>query len=878
MKYEIQGVDVEFPFEAYPCQVNFMEANIRALSTPTNAILESPTGTGKTLCLLCSTIAYQKHLRVKEGKTFRIFYSSRTHAQLTQVIKELRGTSYHDEVRTAVLASRDHLCVEPVVNQNRGAILNSQCRRLVKNKACTYANKVARGSSFEAAPTVANCGDIEDLYRLGSVKGFCSFYQSRESVKSADIVFVPYNYIVDLKESTEESQSGMDLTGAVVIIDEAHNIERVCEDAASMTFGTLDIFHSIKLLERSMLAIQEDRQVRTNGDERREQMTEVQQMNDSEKRMEELIAVLRNVEHLLSKFDLTEIDSNGRREKGVTGQDVLGIFITSGCHKGNYKAHLQTAEEAQERILEDTASTFASACMQNFKDVLALLFGVVESGSDVDDNFRAFVQVGDTRAGGNASDLANARVISMFCLSAAVAMRGLVGKKKVRSVVLASGTLSPLGLLQQSMGIPFGVVLENTHVIDPAKQVRFGVVCAGPNRQPLNASYQNKANVEYINDLGNLVVNVARVTPEGALLVFHSYSQMSAVIRVWTDNGIYARINREKTIFVEPRNAGELTDVLKNFQSTTLSNSGGALLICVCRGKVTEGVDLSDNQCRLVMMAGVPFPAVQDRKVNLKRDFLDSKNRGDGSKWYIQEASRAVNQTIGRTIRHRKDYGAILLLDERCRSYTGNDLPGWVKGHVKTYPQFGPVIKDLSDFFKNLPTELLNRTSTRTLQRNNSLNFIGGHDTTGKQIESIEKLISSVPIQKILPAPSSLPLTRSSFENSFKIAAPAPLRPLARIPTADASAVPQSQSATSNPALWIKRMKSVLSRKDYLLLKQQLRRLLEGAHGECDITVTESLLHLRELLRRANMLETFEPSVAGSNSFLRARWSSLAGL
>ncbi len=36
-----------------------------------------------------------------------------------------------------------------------------------------------------------------------------------------------------------------------------------------------------------------------------------------------------------------------------------------------------------------------------------------------------------------------------------------------------------------------------------------------------------------------------------------------------------------------------------------------------------------------------------------------------GEEWYKQQASRAVNQAVGRVIRHRRDYGAIILCDER---------------------------------------------------------------------------------------------------------------------------------------------------------------------------------------------------------------------
>lgn len=49
-----------------------------------------------------------------------------------------------------------------------------------------------------------------------------------------------------------------------------------------------------------------------------------------------------------------------------------------------------------------------------------------------------------------------------------------------------------------------------------------------------------------------------------------------------------------------------------------------------------------------------------------------------GTQWYSQQASRAVNQAIGRVIRHRFDYGAILLLDTRFVFPHTNASAGWL--------------------------------------------------------------------------------------------------------------------------------------------------------------------------------------------------------
>ena len=52
--FKAEGLEVYFPFKPYQCQVDFMTKVIKALNNGENALLESPTGTGKTLSLLCA--------------------------------------------------------------------------------------------------------------------------------------------------------------------------------------------------------------------------------------------------------------------------------------------------------------------------------------------------------------------------------------------------------------------------------------------------------------------------------------------------------------------------------------------------------------------------------------------------------------------------------------------------------------------------------------------------------------------------------------------------------------------------------------------------------------------------------------------------------
>ena len=67
--------------------------------------------------------------------------------------------------------------------------------------------------------------------------------------------------------------------------------------------------------------------------------------------------------------------------------------------------------------------------------------------------------------------------LSYWCFSSGISMRALQ-TLRVRSVLLTSGTLSPLDSFANELQLPFPITLENPHVIDRS-QVRVSSSAMG---------------------------------------------------------------------------------------------------------------------------------------------------------------------------------------------------------------------------------------------------------------------------------------------------------------------------------------------------------------------------------------------------------------
>jgi chromosome transmission fidelity protein 1 len=75
----------------------------------------------------------------------------------------------------------------------------------------------------------------------------------------------------------------------------------------------------------------------------------------------------------------------------------------------------------------------------------------------------------------------------------------------------------------------------------------------------------------------------------------------------------------------------------------------------------------------------------------------EGEKRLPGQLYYESLCFKAVNQSIGRAIRHKKDYAVLVLADFRyARSSSLSSLPGWISRRIKVIESFGPSMASVS--------------------------------------------------------------------------------------------------------------------------------------------------------------------------------------
>ncbi|NXE88663.1 RTEL1 helicase, partial [Menura novaehollandiae] len=360
-----------------------------------NGILESPTGTGKTLCLLCSTLAWREHFkdtisarkiaqRMNGVELFpdrsmsswgtaatdgdvptyytdipKIIYASRTHSQLTQVINELKNTVYRPKI--CVLGSREQLCIHPEVKRQEGNHMQIyMCRMKVMARACHFYNNVEEKSTEKEL--IESIMDIEDLVKNGNKHRACPYYLSRSLKQQADIIFMPYNYLLDSKSRKSHN---LDLKGTVVILDEAHNVEKLCEESSSFDLTPYDLASAMDAIN---VVLEEQAKVVQQNEINAEFNMELAN-SGLNMELEDIAKIKKILLQLESAIDAVELPPNG---SGVTkeGSYIFDLFAEAQITFQTKSSLLESLEQILQFLSGRTGIFINTSGLHKLSDII----------------------------------------------------------------------------------------------------------------------------------------------------------------------------------------------------------------------------------------------------------------------------------------------------------------------------------------------------------------------------------------------------------------------------------------------------------------------------------------------------------------------------
>ncbi|EUC60281.1 ATP-dependent DNA helicase CHL1, partial [Rhizoctonia solani AG-3 Rhs1AP] len=585
----------------------------------------------------------------EEPTCTKIYYASRTHTQLSQFLGELRKTPYQTDARTVPLGSRKNLCINDDVKQGKyGADIDEACRALAtekEGKRCAYlpppdeeTKMIDMRDHILSAPK-----DIEDLETLGRHTATCPYYGTRRAIKQAELVTLPYNLL--LQKRAREAL-GIDLTDQIVIVDEAHmqDAENKKPDASS---------GNKKLPQEEMFGVAEF--IRMLG------------------------AHAENINPL-------EIEKYLRESK--IARKISG-----------YSDKL-----ADKAAASDPSKRAANARRKGATPPLHAIESLLLALANPDEDGRIFL----SRTGNPGAETAQ---LKYQLLNPSTHFQEVV--EKARSVVLAGGTMSPIGDFHTQLFsylAPERLVVYSCGHVVPKSNIKTIVLGKGPRGKSLEFKFGARGDEELIGELGQTVLNITNLVPNGFVVFLPSYAFLSLVKVAWSkgDNKILERLGKKKKVFYEPQENGDVESVLREFSvaaSSPSEGSSGSILFAVVGAKLSEGLNFSDGLARAVAIVGLPFANLGSAELQARMKYVrehSSSGIDAGKELYENLCMRATNQSIGRAIRHREDWAAIIFIDQRYGTpRIRSKLPSWIGTELEVTDKFGDAMKRLGEFFRS---------------------------------------------------------------------------------------------------------------------------------------------------------------------------------
>ena len=694
MKFMIEDLPVLFPYpRIYPEQYAYMCDLKRTLDAGGHCVLEMPSGTGKTVSLLSLIVAYQQHYPEHR----KLIYCSRTMSEIEKALAELKALMKYrsdqlgqvEEFRGLGLTSRKNLCLHPSVKREKsGSVVDARCRSLtagfVKEKKergedvdlCIYHDNLDLLEPHNLIP--AGVWTLDGMLRYGEQHKQCPYFTARRMMPFCNVIIYSYHYLLDPKIAERVSKELS--KDCIVVFDEAHNIDNVCIESLS-----------IDLTEDSL---RKAARGASNLEKRISEMKET----DAEKLQNEYAKLVEGLREADEARDEGAFMSNPALPDDLLKEAVPGNIRRAEHFTAFLKRFIEYLKTRMKvlHVISETPPSF----LQHLKELtfiekkplrfcaerLTSLVRTLEL-TNIEDyqplqEVATFATLAATYDTGfllilepYESDTATVPnpILHFTCLDAAIAIKPVFDR--FSSVIITSGTISPLEMYPKMLG--FTTVVQESYSMTLARRSFLPmIVTRGSDQGQISSGFQTRSDPSNVRNYGNMLIEFSKLTPDGIVVFFPSYLYMESVISMWQSMGVLDQVWKSKLILVETPDSQETSLALETYR-TACSNGRGAMLLCVARGKVSEGIDFDHHYGRTVLCIGVPFQYTESRILKARLEFLRETYRIRENDFLSFDAMRHCAQCLGRVLRGKDDYGIMVMADKRFAKKR-NQLPKWI--------------------------------------------------------------------------------------------------------------------------------------------------------------------------------------------------------
>lgn len=624
-----------FPYPPRPGQGAIAEAAALAVASGSHLVLESATGTGKTVSVLSGILDGID--RTKDGRNRRVLYLTRTHSQQRQVMVELRaiaglrptfGVALQGRVRSCFLSEEDAELAS-CDTEEHGRLCSDRKRATTAQSHTEGGCRFYRGLINFDKPSLeahsrAELATFEEFSQYCHERGLCAYEANKLLLRSAEVVCAPYVYFFNpfIRRRLLEWM-GASLRDLVVVLDEAHNLPDYAREVASLRLS-FDALEAAKG-EAALLGDPEVLPDVTAG----ESIDKIQQA-------------------LLEMASSYIIEEDGIVPPGAFEAELMAMFQTTSTKIALMAKTLEVFGE-QVRTIRQKEHKVPRSYMRS-----AGMFVGAWFASDAESHAKLVATPDPWQ------ERKRRPLLELYCLDPSLASSPLLD---CAATVHMSGTLAPLEAYRDQLGLPPDTELLCVPCPYPPEN---RLVIYSPNVTSRHETLRVDPTME--RRLYEEAASVLRAVDRNTMVFFPSFRALAAFAS-WSG----PLFERHRMTFIEEpgMDQEELMAMLARFKAKALPSSEprvGRVLLAVIGGRLSEGIDFPDQALEVVLIAGIPYPKPTARTKSLV-DFFETKF-GRGWEYAVEvPTTRRLLQAIGRAIRGPTDIGAAVVFDYRAGQF-----------------------------------------------------------------------------------------------------------------------------------------------------------------------------------------------------------------